>query len=228
MFFDFKFWHHLTRPHELALSLQTATMRKYDIRVFFVFLAGLLIFTCRSIWGMGTESLTPLLATMSLEDYTLARIASLAGALIWALIYMAFHYYGIAYILSLITSIPFKRLLPLQLLVTGLLLMEKALVFFVFAVKGASASVSFLSFGPLAATVLENWYLILFLNQLTITGALIIAMQYRYIRSFEGMKEQRHLLWTLFGIHLIMAFITAAVGFIPFETLYQDLVGGGN
>ncbi|MBB4823219.1 hypothetical protein HNO89_000437 [Sporosarcina luteola] len=228
MFFEFKFWHHLTRPHELALSLQTAAMRKYEIRVFFVFLAGLLIFACKDIWGMGTDSLTPLLATMSLEDYTLARIASLVGILIWALIYMAFHYYGIAYILSFITSIPFKRLLPLQLLATGLLLMEKALVFFVFAVKGAAASVSFLSFGPLAATVLENWYLILFLNQLTITGALIIALQYRYIRSFEGVKEQRHLLWILFGIHIAMALVTAAVGFIPFETLYQDMLGGGN
>ncbi|GKV57423.1 hypothetical protein NCCP2222_33700 [Sporosarcina sp. NCCP-2222] len=228
MFFDYKFWHYLTRPHELAGSLQTATMRKYRSRVFFVILAGLFIFACRNIWGMGTEALTPILATMSLEDYTLARISSLVGMLIWAILYMAFHYYGVAYILSLITSIPFRKLLPLQLLVTGLLLMEKALVFFVFAVKGASASVSFLSFGPLAATVLENWYLILFLNQLTITGALIIALQYRYIRSFEGMREQRHLLWTLFGIHLFMAFITAAVGFIPFETLYYKVVGGGS
>ena len=81
--------------------------------------------------------------------------------------------------------------------------MEKALIFLVFVSKGATANYSFLSFGPLAATYLESKYLILFLNQLTITTALIIALQFSFIRVFMGESKRKPLLWSLIGIHLV-------------------------
>ena len=77
---------------------------------------GIVLFLARELWGMNTEAITPLVSTMSTADYTLARYASLIGILIWALIYMSFHFFGFAYILNLVTNIPFKKLLPLQLL----------------------------------------------------------------------------------------------------------------
>ena len=54
--------------------------------------------------------------------------------------------------------------------------------------KGEVANVSFLSFGPLAATFFETPYLIFFLNQITITTVIIIAFQYRFIHSFTGYR----------------------------------------
>ena len=227
MFFNFTFRHFLTNPHHLADQLQTASMRGFKSRIILVFLTGLLLFGFRGWWGMGTESLTPLLTTMTTTDYTIARYASLLGSLCWSIIYISFHFLGFAYILNLVTGIPFKKLLPLQLLMTGLLLMEKALVFFIFAVKGATANVSFLSFGPLAATYLETKYLILFLNQLTITTALIIALQYRFILSYTQFTQKKRLLWMLIGIHIAMALITAAIGFVPAENWLNAITGRG-
>ena len=227
MFFNFTFRHFLTNPHHLAEKLQTASMRGFKSRIILVFLTGLLLFGVRGWWGMGTESLTPLLTTMTTTDYTIARYASLFGSLCWSIIYISFHFFGFAYILNLVTGIPFKKLLPLQLLMTGLLLMEKALVFFIFAVKGATANVSFLSFGPLAATYLETKYLILFLNQLTITTALIIALQYRFILSYTQFTQKKRLLWMLIGIHIAMALITAAIGLVPAESWLDAITGRG-
>ena len=227
MFFNFTFRQYLTNPHRLADDLQTSTIRGFRKRIVFVFLAGLLLFGARSWWGMGTESLTPLVATMTTADFTLARFASFIGSLIWSIIYISFHFFGFAYIVHLLTKIEYKKLLPLQLLVTSLLLMEKALIFLVFVSKGATANYSFLSFGPLAATYLESKYLILFLNQLTITTALIIALQFSFIRIFMGESKRKPLLLSLIGIHLVLALLTAAVGFIPMETLFDLIFDGG-
>ena len=227
MFFDYRFWHYVTRPHDLATDIQTGEMRQFNRRLAILFITGLILFALRSLWGMHTESLTALLTTMSTSDYIIARYASLAGTIIWAVIYIAFHLFGVAYILSLLTKIPYKRLVPLQLLVTGLLLLEKALLFIVFAVKGSTVSLSFLSFGPLAVTIMDNWYLILFMNQLTIFSALIITVQYRFLRGFIIDGKRREHLWMLIGLHVAMALVTAAIAFIPFDALFNSVFGGG-
>lgn len=227
MLFDFKFWRYLTNPHDLATTIQTSSMRGFNQRLIVVFLMGVLLFSLRDVWGMSTESITPLLATMTTADYTIARFTSLVGAILWSLLYMSFHIYGLSYILSQLTAIPFKRLVPLQLIVTGLLLLEKALVFFFFVLKGETTNVSFLSFGPLATTFLENGYMIFFLNQLTLTTALIIGFQFKFIRAYTELNERKGLVWLLIGLHIVMALLTAAIGFIPIEKLLNLLVIGG-
>lgn len=227
MFFNYRFWHFLTRPFELAAQLQAGTMRNFNRRLLIVFLAGIALFALREIWGMGTEALSSLLTEMTTTDYIIARYASLAGTIFWSILYIAFHIFGVAFILSVLTKIPYRQLVPLQVLITGILLMEKALLFIVFAIKGETVSLSFLSFGPLAVTVMENWYLILFMNQLTITSALIITLQYRFIRGFIADGVRKGQLWMLIGLHIAMALITAAVAYIPFDSILNSLFGGG-
>lgn len=227
MFFEFKFWHFLSNPRNLAEQSQTLSMRGFEKRALAVFLIGIILFAIRDLWGMGTHTITSLLTTMTTVDYTIARYSSLVGAIVWSIVYMLFHILVFSYILRLVTGIPFKKLLPLQLLMTGLLLIEKALVFIVFVMNGAVASVSFLSLGPLAATFLEDPYLVLFLNQLTITMAVIIALQYKFLREYLGPRTTRvGLLWKVIAIHIVMALITAAIGFIPAESLFDLMTGG--
>ncbi len=227
MFFNFSFRHYLTKPQKLAIDLQGASIRGFKGRVILVFCLGLLLFGLRSIWGVNTESLTPIIAATSTADFTLARLASLLGSLLWSAIYISFHLFGFAFLLSYLIGIPFKKLLPMQLLMTGLLLLEKALVFLVFVMRGETTSVSFLSFGPLAATFLETPFFILLLNQITLTTMLIIAFQFQFIRKYSDIVQRQRLIWLLIGIHLLMAIITASVGFIPAESLFETITGGG-
>ena len=227
MFFNFSFRYFLTNPQNLANELQSSTIRGFGKRVALVFLVGILVFGFRSFWGMNTESLTPLLTTMTANDYTLARFASLLGSMIWSVIYISFHLFGFAYILSFIIGIPFKQLLPMQLLMTGLLLIEKALVFLVFFMQGAATNVSFLSFGPLAATFMDSTFFIFLFNQITLTTMLIIAYQYKFIRKYLDIAQGKRLLWSLIGIHLLMAIIVASIGLIPAESLFDSITGGG-
>ncbi|WP_381426386.1 hypothetical protein [Sporosarcina thermotolerans] len=217
----------MTRSDELASNLQTGKMRNFTRRLIIVLVTGIILFSLRNIWGMNTETLTSLMVSMTTTDYIIARFASLAGTIIWSLLYIGFHIFGVALILSWITKIPYSRLVPLQVLITGILLMEKAIIFMVFAIKGVTVNLSFLSFGPLAATVMESWYLILFLNQLTITSALIISLQFRFITGYLQHENRRAYLWMLVGLHTAMALITASVAFIPFNSMLNSVFGGG-
>ncbi|WJY26479.1 MULTISPECIES: hypothetical protein [Sporosarcina] len=225
MFFNFSFWRYVTKPSKLAIDHQNSAMRGFTVRIVLLFLAGIVLFALRDIWGMTTDSLSPMLAAGG--SYTVARIVSVIGAVLWSVIYIAFHLFFISYVLGLITSIPVRRIVPLQLLTTGVLLMEKALVFFVFALKGEAANVSFLSFGPLTATFSETWFLVMFLNQLTLVSALIVSMQFSFIRSYTKTMNWKSLLAVLIGLQIAMALLTAAIGYIPFERLFNYVVQGG-
>ncbi|MDS9472249.1 hypothetical protein [Sporosarcina pasteurii] len=227
MFFNFTFRHFLTNPRQLAIELDHSTMRGFWKRVLVVFLASVLLFSLRSLWGVNTERLTPLLTTMSTADYTLARYASLFGSMLWSFVYVAFHLFGVAYLLSFIFGISFRKLLPMQLLMTSLLLLEKGLILLVFYMTGTATYVSFLSFGPLAATFLELPFTIFFFNQLTLTTVIIIGYQYHFIQTSANMAKKMRLLFVLIGIHIFMAIFTASIGLIPIEDLFNHLIGGG-
>lgn len=225
MFFNFTIRHFLANPRNLAEELQSSSVRGYWQRVVAVFFIGLLLFSVRSYWGVNTENLTSLL-TISTADYTLARYGALIGAMIWSVIYIAFHLFGVAYILSFIMGVPFKKLLPMQLLMTVILLLEKLLVLLVFYMTGQATNVSFLSFGPLAVTYLELPFFIFFLNQLTVTTAIIISFQYRFIQLYQGVSKKYRLLFTLIGLHLLMAIFTASISLVPIESLFETIFGG--
>lgn len=226
MFFNFRFRHFLLNPDRLASELKHSTMQAFWRRVTLVFLISLLLFSLRSFWGMNTERLTALMA-ISTADYTLARYAALLGSMIWSALYVAFHLFGVAYVLSFIIGIQFKKLLPMQLLMTLLLLLEKAIIFIVFYLTGTSMHLSFLSFGPLAATYLELPFLVFFFNQLTLTTAIIIGYQYHFIQAYGDILKKSRLLLTLIGIHLLMAIFVASIGLLPIEDLFNNIIGGG-
>lgn len=226
MIFDFRFWRYFSTQQELIDNLANAQMRDFKTRVWMVGLLGLLLFAVREFWGMNTENLTSTFVLAGSDAFTLARIFSLVGIVIWAFIYMAFHFFGIAFLLNKLTHIELSKLAVLQLYVIGILLIEKALMFIIFVLLGFTTPVSLFSFGPLAGTFLEQPFFIFFFNQLTIFTALIIALQVRFIRAFSDYKSSHTFLLVL-AMHVLMALITAAVGFIPLEEWYVRFIEGG-
>ncbi len=226
MIFDFRFWHYFTRQGELIHNLQNGEMRHLNKRLGWILTIGILVFALREIWGMNTTSLTPYLAQGQWDEYTLARWTSLAGTLIWAGIYLAFHLYGSAFLFSKFLKMSWRSALVMQAYVVSLLVVEKALTFFVFALVGYTMPVSLFSFGPLAATFVGIAILIYFFNQLTIFTALIIAVQYRYIRSFTKYSPKL-ILFGLIVLHILVALAVASLSYIPLGEMLSDFTRGG-
>jgi len=220
MFFEFRFWKYLFNRNELIDSLKTTTMRGFEKRVWFIALLGVLLFALQDIWGMDTEVLTSIFANGYEDTYSVARIVSLLGVIIWAILYMAFHFFGIAFLLHKISNIELSKVAVLQLFVVALLLIEKALNFFIYAIVGYTTEFSILSFGPLAATFLDNEFFIHFFNQLTLITGLIIAIQFHFLRSYTEMST-RKLLIILIVIQIVLALVSAGVHIIPFEAWFE-------
>lgn len=232
MTFDFKFWRYFARQGDLIHNLQENTMRKFNQRLFWIFALGVLLFALREIWGMNTRSLTPYLAEESWDAYTLARWTSLVGTLLWAGFYLAFHSYGVAFLFSKLTKVTFRAALVMQSYVLAILLIEKALLFFLFALAGFTMPVSLFSFGPLAATFLDHsifnhTFVTFFFNQLTIFTALIIAIQYRFTRSFTSYSP-RLILSLLILLHILVAlFIGLFSAYVPLDEMLSGFTRGG-
>lgn len=202
-------------------------MRNVNKRIACIIALGLLVFALSEIWGMNTDSLTPLLAAGMWDAYALARWTSLAGTLLWAGFYLAFHLYGAAFLFSKILKMPWRAAIIMQTYVTALLLIEKGLLFVLFALTGFTMSVSIFSFGPIAATFLDNHFIIYFFNQLTLFTSLIIAVQYRFIRSFTKINPKL-ILFGLIMLHILVALIVASFSLIPVDEMLSGFMEGGN
>lgn len=226
MIFDFRFWRYLANQQELIDNLGSSNMRDFKKRAWMVGFFGLLLFVVQELWGMNTQHITSVYALGGKDSFAIARLVSLAGIIIWAVLYLSFHFFGIAFLLNKITGIELSKLAVLQLYVVGILLLEKALLFFIFMMLGMTTPVSLFSFGPLAATVFDHPFLVFFFNQLSIFTALIIALQVRFIRAFMD-KNPIIILIIVIAIHIVMALITATVGILPLEEWFLRVVEGG-
>lgn len=226
MIFDFRFWRYLANQQELIENLGSSTMRDFKKRVWIVGFFGLMLYIAQELWGMNTQHITSVYAFGGNDPYTIARLVSLVGIIIWAVLYMAFHFFGIAFLLNRMTGIELSKLAVLQLYVVGILLIEKALLFFIFMMVGMTTPVSLFSFGPLAATIFDHPFLVFFFNQLTIFTALIIALQFRFIRAFTDMNP-RIIFGMILAIHIVMALMTSAIGLLPIEDWFVRVVEGG-
>lgn len=226
MIFDFKFWHYFARQGQLIHNLQESEMRNFNRRLGWILALGVLVFAMREIWGMNTASLTPFLAEGEMDVYTLARWSSLLGTVIWAGIYLSFHSYGAAFLFHKIVKIPWRAAIVMQTYVTAILVIEKALVFFLFAVLGYTMKISLFSFGPMAATFLEWPFLTYFFNQLTVFSALIIAIQYRFLRNYLK-TSPKLILFGLILLHIVLALIVASMSLVPLDDMIHGFVEGG-
>ncbi|MEK3973913.1 hypothetical protein [Psychrobacillus sp. FSL K6-1267] len=216
MFFEFRFWKYLFHQQELAMSLKDSTMRDFKGRVWFVVLCGVLLFALRDVWGMHTEGLTSLFAKGFGETYVIARIVSLIGAILWSLIYIAFYFFGISYILHKLTNVDLAKIAVLQLFVVSLLLMEKAFVFILYSLVGYTTDFSVLSFGPMAALFLSNKFFIYFFNELSLVTGLIVALQYQFLRIYTDLSG-RNLIIILIAIPVVLALLVAGFEILPIE-----------
>ena len=227
MISDFRFWHFFPRQGQLIHNIQNSEMRNVNKRIAGIIAIGLLVFAISEIWGMNTDSLTPLLAAGMWDAYTLARWTSLAGTLLWAGFYLAFHLYGAAFLFSRILKMPWRAAIIMQTYVTAFLVIEKGLIFVLFSLTGFTMSVSIFSFGPIASTFLDNHFLIYFFNQLTLFTSLIIAVQYRFIRSFTKINPML-ILFGLIMLHIFVALIVASFSLIPVDDMLSGFMEGGN
>lgn len=228
MNYQFRFWHSLFNPSQLAFALdnqeQGDHIKGYRLRFFTVLTFIIILYMIRDIWGMGSESLTNLFVSNSQEEYVVSRYLSLLGAAINGLLFFIFHYYVISFCLFVLTDLPFKSISKVQLFVISSILVEKFILFFVHMMMGYTTPISFLSLGPITTYLSDDTFLIYFLNQLSVATIATIVIQYIFLSKWE--EESKGLLLTkIIGVQIFFALITAGISVIPLKDYLSKVVG---
>lgn len=217
MFYHYKFWHSLTHPTSFTQIVENGEMTGYKKRAFTIFILCIFLFMAREFWGLGTESLTTLFAMDVHDDYYMARLLSMVGAVLWAILYFCFHYYGITYFIHLVTEIPYKWIQKVQLYVVTFLLLEKAILFAVFYGVGYSTTFSFLSLAPLAQQMIDTDFVLFAINQLTVATVLTIVVQYTFLSKWEEETSRKALLAKIIVLQIFMALFVGMISVLPLQ-----------
>ena len=217
MFYHYKFWHSLTHPTIFTQAMEAGEIRGYKKRAITVFILFMLLFAIREFWGMGTESLTSLFAMNQQDEYYTARLLSMVGAIVWGIIYYCFHYYGVTYILYLLTDIPYKWIQKVQLYVMAFLLIEKTILFAVFYAVGYSTTFSFLSLAPAVQQVLDKDVVLFIINQLTVTTVLTIIVHFTFLSKWEEASDRKALLVKIIILQVLMAVFVGLISVLPLQ-----------
>lgn len=219
LYYNYSFWRHLTNPSSLTFLLskeyeKDAKIVGYKKSLLFVFLFTILFFTARNVWGLGTEGLTEVLVVNGEDRYIVARLLSLAGALLMCIAFWLFHYYGVSYIISALTELPMQWIQKVQLYVIFFIVLEKVLTSIVFAIAGFNTPFTFFSLAPMTAYIYYHEFLLFFLNQLTVATLVTVFVQYKFFSQWiEGNKNP--LLLKLILIQLTIAIAVAAISVLP-------------
>ena len=198
MFYHYKFWHSLTHPLNFTQALETGEIRGYKKRSFTIFFLFMLLFAIREFWGLGTESLTTLFATNQQDEF-------------------CFHYYGVTYILHLLTDIPYKWIQKVQLFVMAFILIEKTILFAVFYAVGYSTTFSFLSLAPVVQQVIDKDVVLFIINQLTVTTVLTIIVHFTFLSKWEEAADRKALLAKIIILQVIMAVFVGMISVLPLQ-----------
>ncbi|QDQ01331.1 hypothetical protein FOH38_13150 [Lysinibacillus fusiformis] len=217
MFYHYKFWHSLTHPINFTQALENGEIRGYKKRSLTVFLLFILLFAVREFWGMGTESLTTLFAMNNQDEYYTARLLSMVGAIAWGIVYYCFQYFGITYMLYLLTDIPYKWIQKVQLYVMVFLLIEKAILFAVFYGVGYSTTFSFFSLAPIAQQLIDTDVVLFVINQLTVATVLTIIVQFTFLSKWEEASDRKALLAKIIVIQVLMAVFVGMISVLPLQ-----------
>ena len=215
MLYQYKFWHSLTHPSYFVEMLENSEMKGYRKRWLLVFLLTVFLFVIRDYWGMGTQSLTELFATNENDTFGIARLLSLVGAALLAVIYFAFYYYGVSYILHVFTDIPTKLIQKVQLYVVVFLVLEKAIELVVFFGVGYTTTFSFMSLAPMTTYFINETTTLYILNQVTVATVLTIVTQYVFLSKWVEPEEQKGLLLKVIGLQLFFAVFIGMLSVLP-------------
>lgn len=218
MLYDYSFWRHLIQPSSLVHILQKeyeddAKIRGYQKSLWSVFLFTIIYFIARNMIGIGTEPLTALIASDFTDTYIVARLFSLAGTIIVALLFWGFHYYLLAYVIAALTELPFKWVQKVQLYVILFIVLEKSITLLAFTIVGFNTPFTFFSLAPMTAYIYYHEFLLFFLNQLTVATLVTIFVQYTFFKQW--VEQKKNLLLKLILIQLTIAFVVAVISILP-------------
>ncbi|WP_404356235.1 hypothetical protein LG291_22545 [Cytobacillus firmus] len=209
----------LLHPNNFLYQLEKAEeVRNYRIRIFFLFVISLFIFTISSYLGIGTEIISRELTSVSPSEFEARKLLFLLGQILWGLIYPAIMLFIPAAFFWALTDIPFIKVLVIQMFALAILLFEKALLIPFNWKIGLDESSSPFSLGPIAQYLTDSTILIYFLGQVSVFSLLVLYIQYKGLKYLTD-KSRGQIISYVLLINVLFWLVSSFLSFIKFEKL---------
>lgn len=187
-------------------------------KMILIFITSILIFSISAYLGIGNESISRNIHSWSPSEFEAHKAWFALGQVGWGVIWTAFVIFFPALLFWILTDLAYKKLVILQLFVTVILLVEKAILIPFQLKLGLDDQSSPFSLGVLAQYITNNDFMIGFFGAITLFKIGTILLQYNYLKALSD-KTNKQLILIILAINLIFWIFSAMLSTINFDNL---------
>lgn len=201
--------------HQLTKAEKIEGTWKYTILLTF---ASFLIYSIYAYLGIGNEILSIQIYQLSSSEFEVTKLLFACGQVLLGILGTIIFIFFPALIFWLFSDTYFIKLVNIQLIVTTIILIEKAVsIPFYFYLGLDRVSLPFSS-GVIAQYITDYRFIILFLAQITFFQIWAIALQYTYVKAIMD-RSNKAVLAIIIATNLFIWLMLALYSYMDFENI---------
>lgn len=201
--------------HQLTKAEKTEGTWKYTIILTF---ASLLLYSISAYLGIGSEILSNQIYQLSSEEFEATKLLFALGQVLAGVLGTLLFIFFPALIFWIFSDTDYIKLVNIQLIVTTIVLIEKAISIPFHYYLGLDAVSLPYSLGVIAQYITDYRYIILFLAQITFFQIGIIVLQRTYLNALIG-RSNALVLTIVISTNVFMWLVLALYSYIDFENI---------
>lgn len=209
----------LKEVNTVSYELQTAERITGLLKkIIYLFLMGTLVFAASSFLGIGNEMISKELTEYSRSDFELNKLLFASGQVIWGWVFLSLHLFLVSLYFYVFSDVDYHKLLYIQILASGILLIEKIFVIPMQIYFGLTPLSSIFSLGIIAQTISNKKIIHYFLAEISLFKIWMLYIQYKYLIVVSG-KSRRYIIMVVLVIYVIFLIISALTSYWHLENL---------
>lgn len=183
-------------------------------------LAAILIYCWMAYLGMGSNLVSQGAIGLDPTVYNVHKLWYVAGRILFAAVFWGGTLFGVAALFHMVTEIPFRKLVIMQQLVFGLLLVERLIWIPLAVYAGLDWFSSPMSLGVIAGYLTSKSWIIYFFGAISIFKIAVMFLQVHFIRELSDMSKSG--VWaSVIFLHVFQWCLTAL-----FAAMDTYMIGG--
>ncbi|WP_057915621.1 hypothetical protein [Peribacillus muralis] len=201
-------------PYRCRYQLQNAeAVTRFGSKLLLLYFLSLIVFTVAGYFGIGSESFSKHISTMSVTEFETGKLLIMGGNMIVGLIYPSLYIFLASLYFWIVADIPYLKLVVVQMTLFCLLLLEKVLLIPLFILLDIGNDGNPFSFGVISQHFLSSDYFIHVFSEISIFQFFIIFLQYFYLKGFS--ERNKYFIFLMIGLfYLATWFVKAFLAYI--------------
>lgn len=180
----------LLHPYASSYQLGTAeSIGGIRLKLLLLYIISIIISGISGLLGIGTESLSMDLAILGEGLYADGKLLAFLGSLVYGLFWPTVFIFLSSLFFWVITELPYKKIIVIQMFIFVLFLAEKAILLPIFIGFGLSFDSSPFALGVISQYLIPNEYFIHFFSSISLFQAAALVLNYYYLKGLSGKSK---------------------------------------